>query len=303
MKNKIIPIVFIILFSLILWGSVSLSDYYVETITVPIEIVDLPENYTPSYLSNNEVLLKLKARGWELAKLTLTSNNTFKVSVHHKIGKYKVNLRDELENNIWLSSLVTVLEINPPVISIEIDKTVTKKVRIKPNIKINFAKDYALVSDIIITPAEIEVSGPASILQFINEVETDSVVFNNVSEKIISEVNLKSIEGVTFSVTKCKVEFDVQKIVERAFDDLFVEVRNVPNSKQLILYPPKVSIVLRGGINKLGRLTNDSLKVYVDYWDAVMSEENVIQPKIEIPDYTELLDVKPNKLEFIIKQF
>jgi hypothetical protein len=114
---------------------------------------------------------------------------------------------------------------------------------------------------------------------------------------------LKSINCVNFSINKCKIEFDVQKIVERAFDDLFVEIRNVPPSKELNLYPGKVSVILRGGINRLGKLTNDSIKVYVDYWEAIRSEENMIEPVIEIPEFTKLLDVKPKKLEFVIKQY
>ncbi len=303
MKNKIIPITFIIIFSLILWGSVTLSEYYVEIITVPIELVDLPKNYSPSFISNPGISLKVKAKGWELAKLILTGEHSFFVSAHHRIGKFKVDLRNEIENNIWLTSSFNVLEISPVIFEFEIDKTVTKKVPIKTNIKINFAENYDLVSDITLTPNEVEISGPASILQNINYAETDSVVFNNVNEKVVYEVNLKSINGVKFSINKCKLEFDVQKIVERAFDDLFVEIRNVPPSKELNLFPSKVTVILRGGINRLGKLTNDSIKVYVDYWEAVRSEENLIEPVIEIPEFTKLLDVKPKKLEFVIKQY
>ncbi|MDH7603509.1 MAG: CdaR family protein [Melioribacter sp.] len=303
MKNKIIPITFIIIFSLILWGSVTLSEYYVEIITVPVELIDLPQNYSPNYISDPEITLKVKAKGWELAKLILTGEHSFYVSAHHRIGKFRVDLRNEIENNLWLTSAFNVLEISPPIFEYEIDKTVTKKVSIKPNIKINFAENYDLVSDFVLTPSEVEISGPASILQNINYIETDSVVFNNVNEKIVHEINLKSINGVNFSINKCKIEFDVQKIVERAFDDLFVEIRNVPPSKELNLYPGKVSVILRGGINRLGKLTNDSIKVYVDYWEAIRSEENMIEPVIEIPEFTKLLDVKPKKLEFVIKQY
>lgn len=303
MKNKIIPIILIVIFSLILWGSVTLSEYYVEIISVPVELIDLPKNYSPSYISDEEITIKVKAKGWELAKLILTGEHSFYISAHHRIGRYKVDLRNEIENNIWLTSAFNVLEISPVIFEYEIDKTVTKKVPIKPNVKINFAENYDLVSDILLTPDEVEISGPASILQSINYVETDSVVFNNVNEKIVSEVNLKAVNGISFSADKCIIEFDVQKIVERAFDDLFVEIRNVPPSKELNLYPSKVSVILRGGINRLGKLTNDSIKVYVDYWDAVRSEENMIEPVVVIPEFTKLLDIKPKKLEFVIKQY
>lgn len=303
MKKKIIPVIFISIFSLILWGSVSLSEYYVETITVPVELIDLPKKYAPSYISNDVILLKLKAKGWDLAKVILTGEHTFKVSAHHRIGRFRVDLRNEIENNMWLTSAFSILEISPSFIEYEIDKTVSKRVPIKPNLKINLEKDYDLVSEIFITPSEIEIKGPASILQYVENVETDSVFFNNVNDKVKTQVNLKPINGVTCSVNKCYVEFDVQKVVEREFNDLIVEVRNVPPSKDLVLFPSKVDVVIRGGINKLGKLTKDSIKVYVDYWTAVKSEENKIEPEVELPNFTKLLDVKPSKLEFVIKQF
>lgn len=303
MKKKIIPIILIILFSIILWGSVSLSDYYIETISFPIELTELPKNFSPSYISDKEVTLKLKAKGWDLAKLSLTNDYSFYISAHHRIGKYRVDLRNEIENNMWLTSSFSILEIIPPYIEYEIDKTFSKRVPIKQNFIIKFAEDYGLASDIIISPQEITILGPASILQNIDNVETDSTRFIDVNEKITTEVNIKPIEGVTFSANKCKVEFDVQKIVERSFDDIPVEIRNVPPSKGLNLFPSKVTVVLRGGISKLGRLTNDSIKVYVDFWSVLKNEEEMIEPTIEIPSFTELLDVKPKKLEYIIKQY
>ncbi|MCX7797311.1 MAG: CdaR family protein [Melioribacter sp.] len=303
MKRRIIPIIFVSVFSLILWGSVSLSEYYVETITIPVELVDLPRKYSPSYISSDVVMLKLKAKGWDLAKIFLTGEHTFKVSAHHKIGKFKAELRNEIENNTWITSAFTVLEISPTYIEYEIDKTVSKTVLIKPVVKINLEKEYDLVSKISVSPPEVEIRGPASILQYIDSVETDSVVFNNVNERKKVEINLRKINGISYSFEKCFIEFDVQKIVEREFHDLDVEIRNVPPSKELILFPSKVSVVIKGGINKLGKLTKDSIKVYVDYWAALKSEEDKIEPIVELPNFTTLLDIKPNKLEFVIKQY
>jgi hypothetical protein len=58
---------------------------------------------------------------------------------------------------------------------------------------------------------------------------------------------------------------------------------------------------LKGGINKLGKLINDSIKVYVDYWTALNAEEKTIEPVVEIPEFTEVVTEEPKKLEYIIK--
>jgi len=100
-----------------------------------------------------------------------------------------------------------------------------------------------------------------------------------------------------------KDENTLQKIVDKSFDELPVEIRNVPPSKELILFPGKISVVLKGGISKLGRLTNDSVKAFVDFWEIQRHEEEQIEPIIEIPPFTTLVDIKPKKLEYIIKQY
>ena len=61
-------------------------------------------------------------------------------------------------------------------------------------------------------------------------------------------------------------------------------------------------MIIRGGISKLGKLTNDSLKAYVDYWRALKDESRSIEPIIEIPQFTTVVNTQPKKLEYIIKQ-
>jgi hypothetical protein len=95
----------------------------------------------------------------------------------------------------------------------------------------------------------------------------------------------------------------VQKIVERSFDGIVVETRNVPSFRELVLYPAKINVVLKGGISRLGKLTNDSLKAYVDFWTALKEENKTIEPQVECPQFTDYVGAQPKKLEYIIKRY
>jgi YbbR domain-containing protein len=302
MKNKVLSISLIVLFSIVLWVSVALSGNYVVTLKVPVKFVDLPDNYSVEYSSTDEVFLQIKAKGWDLAKLHLVSNPAFEIPIHRKIGHHKNNITDFVESNAWLNSPTEIIDTAPNQIDYDIEKSGTKEVFIGDNYAFSFREGFGLVSKIKIEPATIIISGSSELLKQIDSVKTVFREITDIDNNTEFKTRLEKIDGVTFSKTDCKISFEVQKIVDKSFNDLAVETQNVPSAKELVLFPGKVNIVLKGGINKLGKLTNDSIKVYVDYWTAMKEASGKIQPVIEIPDFTTIIDVEPKTLDYIIKQ-
>ena len=291
-----------LIFSLGMWISVALSQYYVVTVDLPVQFTELPVNYSVEAVSVNDVFLQLKGKGWELVKLLLDRRASFNIPVRKKIGIHKNNLNDFVESNTWLSSSFQVLEVAPAQIEYEIEKTSFKTVRVVPDLKISFKEGYGIVSGINIDPEKVEISGPSQLLKQIDSVKTAGKELKDVSEDIELEVFPVPIEGISYSTTSFKVHCEVQKIVEKTFSNVVIDPINTPPSKELELFPSKVDLVLRGGINKLGKLSNDSIKVYVDFWQALRENTGSIEPVIRIPAFTSILDVKPRTLNYIIKQ-
>ncbi|MBS3943970.1 MAG: hypothetical protein KGZ42_00595, partial [Melioribacter sp.] len=64
MKKKLIPIIVITFFSIIMWGSISLSGEFTTTLKVTVVIIDLPKNYTKGAISESEIYLRLRGKGW-----------------------------------------------------------------------------------------------------------------------------------------------------------------------------------------------------------------------------------------------
>ena len=302
MKKKIITISVITFFSIALWVSVSLSSTFVTNVKVNINFTDLPEKYTVNNTSINEVELQVKGRGWDLAKLILGPEVDFDISVHKRTGHRKNDLNDLLKANPWLTSSIQVLEITPSQIEYDIERIVSKKVGLIRNIKLDFKLGYGLSSDITINPETVEIEGPSTLLRDLDSIKTELKVISDISENVKTEIQIETPPGVSVAVKSCTIEFEVQKIVDKTFENIIVETRNVPSSKELILYPGKIDVILRGGINKLGRLTNDSIKAYIDFWSALREEGGQIEPVIEVPVFTTHVGTIPNKLEYIIKQ-
>jgi YbbR-like protein len=302
MKKKFVTLFVMLFFSLGMWISVALSQYYVVTINFPVQFVDLPENYSVGSGSVNDIFIQLKGRGWELVKLMLGRRTNFTIPVHKRVGVHKNNLIDYIESNTWLSSTFQVIDIAPSQIEYEIEKTSFKKVRIVPDLRVTFKEGYAIVSGISITPETVEISGPSQILRQIDTIRTLPQQLKEISDDIDLELHPDLIYGVDIPAISVKVHCEVQKIVDKTFTGLPINAINTPPSKELELFPPKIDLVLRGGINKLGRLTNDSISAYIDFWSALRENSRTIEPVIRTPSFTSIIDVKPKTLNYIIKQ-
>jgi hypothetical protein len=302
MKNKLLTISLIALLSIVLWISVSLSEVFITTVEVPIKFVDLPNGYSMGSTSIDRVLLQVKGKGWELAKLAIGGRQDFIISARRRIGNRKEDLDNFLKLNGWLSS-IQVLEIVPSQIEYSIDKTSTKRVPLARNFKFEFKQGYGPVSPVTIDPQLVDIEGPMSILQAIDSIKTEYREIKDVADDVNIKLPLICPDGISILEPNCTIRFDVQKIVERSFEGIIVETRNVPSFRELVLYPAKINVVLKGGISRLGKLTNDSVKAYVDFWKALKEENKTIEPQVEYPQFTNFVGTQPKKLEYIIKQY
>ena len=286
MKSKVVTLTFIILFSILLWISVSLSENFIVTVRAPLKVTDLPVNNGVSSISADEVFIQLKGNGWNLAKIFLGSPEEFTVSARRKLGKHRELLRSYVESNQWITSSFQVIEISPQSIEFSVGKILSKKVRVAPTLNLVYKDGFGLVSNYTITPDSIEIFGPGAIINNIDSIMTEPLQLLNISENIKDELTLIIPQGVESKRRKCELQFEVQKIVETMINDIVIEPLNVPQLKEIDFYPNKISVTLRGGIQRLGKITKDSIRAYINYWDVINDDGKSVKPKLEIPNYT-----------------
>lgn len=303
MRKKILNISASFLFALGIWGSVSLSGDYFTSVALPVKFVELPANYTVSSSSIDTVYLNMKAQGWRLASLNLGGGAYYYVSAEMDSGAFAVNLRNSLTENNWLSSGVEVINIYPDNINFKVDRIQSKKVRVKWNAGFEFSPNYGIVSDINLIPDSVIVYGPKTKLDAIDFVKAEYAKFTDIDKDLYEHLDLAPQKGLTYNTMSVTLRASVDKIVDRTFDGLPVEARDVPPSTELTLYPNNVSVVLRGGLNFLGKLKESDLNVFVNFQTAYADTTGSIEPIVEIPDFTQAISVMPARLKYIIKKF
>jgi YbbR domain-containing protein len=303
MKKNLHVIIISFIFSVILWVSISLSNDYYATIEVPVKLTDFPSGYSTGSNIPDQVSVKLKGKGWKLIAVNLGSESNFQVPVREETGKRTVNLYNYLVDNQWLSSDIEVINIAPDTISFYVEKIISKKLPITANLNLHFKSGYGIATPIIISPDSTEVYGPESYLEKMKEVPTADVEFDNLDDKVNKIVSLKNIQGMNYSQDNVIINLDVQKIVDKNFDNVFVKPNDVPSDRQVILLPNRITVGVRGGIDILGKLDTSEFKAEVSYRQVVLDTLGSVLPKVEVPQNTSLLYTKPERLRYIIKKY
>jgi hypothetical protein len=302
MKKNLHIIILSLIFSVILWISISLSNDYYATIHVPLKLINFPIGYSTATRTPEEISVKVKGKGWKLVGVNLSSKSDYYISVIDT-GKINVNLYNYLGENQWLTSDIDVIDIAPDTISFYVEKDFKRKVAIVPDLVLNYKTGYGLATPVKVTPETTSISGPGSIVRNLNFVYSQRELFDKLDTKIIKLVPLEDLPGVIYKDKEIQVSLDVQKIVDKTFEDILVQITDLPVDRNVVLLPNKISISVNGGIDILGRMDRDKVKAFVNYRDVVLDTLGSVVPHIELPENTSLEYIKPDRLRYIIKKF
>jgi len=302
MKRRFLTISLAILFSIILWLSISLSSEYFTGIVMPINYVDIPKGYIVGAYTSDEVTLSFKSIGWQILALNLSKETAFNVSVKNDSGRQKVNLRESLSNNSWLTNTIQVLDISPIDLDVFVEKIAYKKVKVIPNLSLQFKSNFGLTAPLNLKPDSVLLSGPQSFVEDISTIKTYFKEFIDLNESFSEELKLDLDPILNSTPPFVKINFDIQELVDREFENISVSIVNLPPFREVTFYPDKVNIVLRGGIDYLGKFDKNLIQPYIDYNDVIDDTLGSVPPRLSVPDFTEIIVIKPNRLKYIIKK-
>ena len=292
-----------LIFSVILWGSISLSDIYYTNIDVKLTLTNFPDGYTTGSNIPEELKLRVKGEGWRLVSINVGPETEFRVSVGGDSGWHHINLYNSLESNRWLLSDVDIINLFPDSLNFFVEKIISKKLPVVSGLNLEFKPGYALATDIILKPDSVIVRGPRSYLKPMTEINTNDIKLKSLDSKTSAEIGLKKITGFEYSSNVIDVILDVQRIVDKQFENIPVDVTDIPAGKEVVLLPNKISINLRGGIQILGKLKPEKFHAYVNYRILAKDTTGSIIPEIILPKNVSLQYSKPDRLRYVIRSF
>ena len=303
MRKKLYIFIAAVIFAIIFWGSISLSDNYYATFDVALKLVDFPGGYTTGSNLPDNVSIKLKGEGWKLVTLNIGAESEYRVSVESDSGLKYVNLYNNLADNRWILSETEIIDIKPDTIAFFVERIISRKVPVIVDLSLEFKPGYGLANDILVVPDSVIVSGPLSIMKELKEIPTVRKSLSSLDNKKVVNINLPKSTGITYNNNVIEVVLDVQRIVDKQFDNIPVDVLDVPQDISVVLLPNTVGCSVRGGVNVLGNLNKDKFKAFLFYSDIVNDTLGSVVPHVELPENTSLMFIKPERVRYIIKTF
>ena len=303
MKKKIPLLIISIAFSVIIWGTISLSEEYYANVNVPLRVVGYPNGYTIGNEIPENITIKLRGIGWKLFSVNIGKDVTYNISVNGDSGFKQIKLMDHLTDNRWMLSELDIIDIVPNSLSFSIERRVKRKLPIVADLSLDFKVGYGLAKDVVVEPDSVVIDGPQSVVNSLTEIKTKEIRLSSLDKLTIKNIGFIYLPGTSYGTRFVSVNLDIQRIVDKQFDDIDVEVLDVPPDRAVILLPNKISCNVRGGIEILGKLEKDQFRAFVFYRDVVLDTLGNVIPHIEHPVNTTLKYIKPEGLRYIIKKF
>lgn len=304
MKKEILIFAVFVLISFIFWGSITLSEEYTVSLSLPVRVA-LPEKIAVEGDIPENIDIKVRTTGWEIIKIKYFQNPKIEISVNEPIDNINFYTNTITNEQVGLSSNAKIVSFRPEVIRLSFNFSTEKKVKISPRLIFSLKDGYEIIPPIIVEPESIIIKGSRKVLSQIDSIPTQTIYLSELSEFTTIQTSvvdtLKNL--LNYERVPVKITLDVQQIVDREFDKIPVELINIPKGKDLILLPSYIDVKLRGGIKVLGFLSPDTLKAFIDYKKYSFENSEDIIPEFNLPFGVRVLDYYPKQFKIIVRRW
>lgn len=305
MKEKKLPIFFFsIIFACIVWVSVNLGNDFQTSIDVPVTIENIPPAKAVATILPEKVRLKIQGTGWQLLNAMISPNIRYtldfgKLSFYDTLFTHK-----NLSERISLPHTIRIFETFPETVVVRLDTRITKTVPIQPVVNVSYRTGFDIVGKMSVIPETITISGARSLLNSITTWRTAPVSLKDVNAP--TQINVELLDTLQLEIDKpqmvATVKFDVQPIAEKTINDIPIDVVQAPINKNILLIPPKVSIIIRSGVNAISSLSTQDFHASIDYTSILLDTSGFIQPSITGPTNVRIVQLEPEKIQYVLRK-
>ena len=311
-NQKILIFLFFVLISTIFWFFNALSKSYSTSIKVPVKFTNFPEDKILVNTLPADLDLDINAHGFTIARhnlnpalkpVVLNVRSMFSKRREQKnVVKYYVpteSLKDQLEKK--LRGKMNVLHVRPDTLYFEFAELIRKKVPVRVDIDVSCAEQYMLNGNIKVIPDSLEISGPSSMLDTINYVQTKYFEFTGLKESISRSFAIQRNENLTYSTTRIKIEIPVDKYTEAAMN-LPIQIKNVPDSVNIQLLQDSVTVFYLVSLSEYPNIEINNFSAEINYND--FKEKKGLKARVKLkkfPGTVRSIRYKPKYVEYFIE--
>ena len=291
-------------FGILLWTAVTLRDQYQQTLNVPLTIENIPEGMSIETPVPRFLIIRVRGDGWRLALLSTGTKFELHVPLSSlRPGKHVITLADVAER-LGMPTGIQAVDMTPDSIFIGLGHSAERKVPVVFDASVSFRTDYGQVRPTEIQPESVVVRGAESVLRQVDSWKTTRASFENLRGTVDTFVPLEDSRmlNVTVAPPSVRVRIQVEPFAETTFSGLPVDVLSVPPSREVILIPPKIDIVVRGGIKQLQLLELSHVRASLDYSTIEADTTGVVSATVASPPGIQIVRQRPEHLHYIVRK-
>lgn len=295
-----------------LWLLSSLEKHYTSRISVPVNYVDFPKDKQLSGALPQTFDLMVDAYGYTLLsyKLRLAFSpillnvselvdNALERGSRYRFTISTASHKEEIEKQI--SNEIKILSIKPDSLVFNFSKIISKKIRIKPYLKLNFENQYSLKDEPSTIPDTILVSGPKSIMDTLKTISTNFHEYTKLSRSVEEKITIRPIQGLKIDTKEVNLSIPIEQNTEVTFE-VPIQVLNKPFDITLKTFPGKVKVACRIGLSKYKKLDYNTFRAYINY-DKISAKDTRLSVTFENHSNIVLsVSYSPKEVEYIVER-
>jgi len=278
-------------FATLLWLFVVGEKRSEVSLSIPLELTGISDEIVIVSRVPDSIRVRLNGPRTLLAGV---NTRTLSVALNLQGIQPGISSLEILPSRLDVPRGVEVTYISPSVITLEADLKDQRSVRLKPRIR-GTPADGLEVSEVKVSPSEIDVEGPERILKQLREIQTEVVDVTGLEGSVTRPVELALPDPNIRATLKRPIRLDIV-IQETRAEREFVEVPVEPPGPEWRVAPATVDIKVEGGLRAVSRLKAKDLTVTVRPPGNELPKEPV-RVTVTGPPGVKLLSVKPERVE------
>jgi YbbR domain-containing protein len=298
-RERVIVFIVALILAMALWMMVNLSRSYTLNIELPIQLGAVPTEMALAQDLPTSATVNVTGEGWKLINLY---NNPPTLNID--VDDTEVNLFDQVQQQMNAMPNVSIQNVQPQVLTVQLDNRISKKVPVRSKVNALFADQYDFISPPQVEPDSITINGASAIVESIKEWQTDSVAIKNVRTDISQTIPLEQ-SGNLISLSQNEVEFvgEVAQYTE-AEVEVNVSTQNLPSGRMVSYSPLAVRIKYDVPIDEYTEMKDENpFDVYVSYQQILEDSTGFVTPQIEQREekyYVKLRSFQPRRVAYYI---
>jgi len=289
----------------LLWVVHALNRNYTYTLKVPVKFLNLPSNKLIVGELPEKLDVEIKTSGLKLLFISLKKNYN-EVIVDFNLMKNNAKSQAYSINNVYFNLKnsinfdVELIKIRPDTLFFSINKSNSKLLPVKANLKVNCLPGYSIISKPTITPAYVTVSGDSISLQKMDTVYTYFLNLKDVHQNFTSPVQLKKpYTSINYNVKDVQLSFNVDKLIESSIK-IPVQIMNNTGNETIKLLPNFITIKYLVAMKDYENINENSFKAVVNFEHIKEKQKNLQVEIIRTPYEAKIIKTTPSTISYLI---